>query len=451
MDYTPHTDQQVNEMLQAIGATSVDDLFEPIPEAMRSAPFNLPKGLSEAELLNVAGALASQNTSTAQALSFLGAGAYDHLIPTVVDTISSRGEWLTPYTPYQAEASQGTLQMIYEFQTMICDLMQMDVANASLYDGASALAEAAVLALRSGERTRLLVSDAIHPHARQVLATYLSGFPCTIQTIPVRDGATDVDALKAALKDDVAAVLMQQPNVFGCLEPMEQAGGLAHQVGALFIASVYPVSLGLLKPPGAYGADIAVAEGRCFGSPVSAGGPGLGLFTVTNALLRRMPGRIAGCTVDHANRRGFTLTLQTREQHIRREKATSNICTNEGWLCLRATIFMSLLGPTGLRDLAWLNLQKAHEFAARLEEAGLMEPIFTQPFFNELALRPTGGQSAEAMQKALLKANILGGLPLGAWYPSHADASLWCVTEKISAEQMDRVLDVLSEIPGGGR
>jgi glycine dehydrogenase subunit 1 len=287
-----------------------------------------------------------------------------------------------------------------------------------------------------------LVSEAIHPHYREVLATYLQGAAYTLQTIPCTNGVTDVEALAAAMRDDVAAVLLQQPNVFGCLEPMEQASALAHQAGALFVANVYPISLGMLKPPGAYGADIAVAEGRCLGSPLAYGGPGLGLFATTEALLRRLPGRLAGCTVDRSGRRGFTLTLQTREQQIRREKATSNICTSAGWLCVRATIWLSLLGPQGLRELAELNLQKGHELAQRLTSLPGVEPAFDQPFFNECTVRIRDARRADTMARALLKAGIVSGVSLAPWYPALSDHSVWCATETLSQAEINRVVEV---------
>lgn len=446
MDYAPHTDQQIAEMLRAIGVERFEDLLSEIPREARCTAFDVPPGLSEFEVLRTCEELAMPNRSLRELLSFLGFGAYQHVIPTAVDAVASRGEWLTPYTPYQAEASQGTLQMMYEFQTLVCELTGMDVANASLYDGASALAEAAVLALRTSARPRLLVSETVHPHARQVISTYISGFPCTVQMIPAAHGVTDLAALKAALKDDVAAVLMQQPNMFGCLEPMASASQAAHGAGALFVSSVYPVSLGVLAPPGAYGADIAVGEGRCLGSPVGYGGPGLGLMATTQALLRKIPGRLSGCTVDHAGRRAFTLTLQTREQQIRREKATSNICTNAGWLCVRATIFLSLLGAQGFKELARLNAQKAHEWRDRLAAIPWVRPVFDQPFFNEFAVRYTDGRTPEAVNKALLKAGIIGGLPLEPYDAALADAAVWCATETIAPEDMDRTIDVLRDL-----
>ena len=264
-----------------------------------------------------------------------------------------------------------------------------------------------------------------------------------LQQIPTVDGVTDVEALGKALRDDVACVMMQQPNAFGVIEPMSQASEMVHHMGGLFIASVYPISLGLLQPPGAYGADIAVAEGRCLGSPMAYGGPGLGLFTTTQALLRRIPGRLAGCTVDQSGRRGFTLTLQTREQHIRRERATSNICTNEGWLALRATIFLSLLGPQGMREMAQRNLEKAHDAQRRLTEIPWIRPAFDQSFFNEFALQYDDNISVAQVNRKLASKGIVGGLPLGDWYPNMKRASLWCVTEVIKQEAIDRLVKAM--------
>jgi glycine dehydrogenase subunit 1 len=454
MDYAPNTDAQLEEMLNAIGVSSFEELIGVVPPELRAGALAVPPGLTEAQVLARCDALAARNRSLTALTSFLGAGAYDHLIPTVVDALAARGEWLTPYTPYQAEASQGTLQATYEFQTMVCELFQMDVANASLYDGASAVAEAALLALRATQRSRMVVSEAVHPHARQTLATYLLGPAAIVQEIPTINGVTDLEALLRSLGDDVACVILQQPNVFGCLEPMRQAAQGAHHVGALFIASVYPISLGLLEPPGAYGADIAVGEGRCLGSPITYGGPGLGLFATTAALMRRLPGRLAGCTVDRHGRRGYTLTLQTREQHIRRERATSNICTNEGWLALRATIFLSLLGPQGLAELAQRNLELAHYARRRLLEVPWIAPACDQPFFNEFVVQYDAGIAVERVQRALARARIIGGYPLADWYPLMAQATLWCVTERIGKDAIDRAVEQLKRLSvplaGGG-
>ena len=446
MDYAPNTDKQLEEMLRTIGVGSFDELISTVPSELHQRRLQVPSGLSELEVLQLAETLAQQNRSLAQLTSFLGAGAYHHVVPTVVDALAARGEWLTPYTPYQAEASQGTLQAIYEFQTLVCELLQMEVANASLYDGASSAAEAAVVSLRATQRSRILISEAVHPHTRETILTYLRGASAVVQLIPTIGGVTDVEALSNALRDDVACVIMQQPNVFGCLEPMAHSSELAHRVGGLFVASVYPISLGVLAPPGAYGADIAVAEGRCLGSPVAYGGPGLGLFATTSALLRRVPGRLVGCTVDPAGKTGYTLTLQTREQHIRREKATSNICTNEGWLALRATIFLSLMGPRGMEEMATRNVQKAHYAYERLREIPWLSPAFDQPFFNEFTLQCDPAMTPEAINRQLVHKGFVGGFPLGSWYPTMSNASVWCVTELISRAAIDALVATLKEL-----
>ncbi len=446
MDYIPNTDAQLDDMLKASGVSSLEDLLRGIPESLRAGELPVPAGLAEAEVIDLMERLAARNRPLSSVTSFLGAGCYDHLIPTVVDAVAARGEWLTPYTPYQAEASQGILQALYEFQTMVCELFQMEVANASLYDGASSVAEAATLALRATGRPRLLVSEAVHPHARETLATYLTGASAVIQQIPTVNGVTDLEALHRALRDDVALVILQQPNIFGCVEPMGPAADAAHRFGSLFAASVYPVSLGLLQPPGAYGADIAVGEGRCLGSPPAYGGPGLGLFTTSHALLRKVPGRLAGCTVDQSGRRGFTLTLQTREQHIRREKATSNICTNEGWLTLRATVFLSLLGPEGMRELARLNYDKAHYAQQRLLEVPWLSAAFDQPFFNEFTLRHDARVPMDRVRRRLARRGLVAGAPLGAWYPGHSESTIWCVTERVSRSAIDELVETLKGI-----
>ena len=302
------------------------------------------------------------------------------------------------------------------------------------------------MSLRATQRPRILISEAVHPQTRATILTYLRGASAVAQVIPTVGGVTDVEALSKALRDDVACVVMQHPNVFGCLEPMAQASELVHRVGGLLVASVYPVSLGILAPPGTYGADIAVAEGRCLGSPVAYGGPGLGLFATTSALLRRVPGRLVGCTVDQAGKTGYTLTLQTREQHIRREKATSNICTNEGWLALRATIFLSLMGPQGMEELATRNSQKAHYAYERLREVPWLSPAFDQPFFNEFTLRCDPAITPEAINRRLARKGFIGGFPLGGWYPAMPNTSLWCVTELISTEAIEALVATLKAL-----
>lgn len=446
MDYAPNTQAQLDEMLQTIGVTSFEELLDTVPPDLLNRELNIPSGLAESSVLELCEKIASKNRSVDSTPSFLGAGSYNHVVPTVVDSISARGEWLTPYTPYQAEASQGTLQAVYEFQTMICQLMQMEVSNASLYDGASSVAEAAVLALRVSGRGRVLISEGLHPHAREVVATYLGGANAVIQQIPTVNGVTDLEALSKAIRDDVACVILQHPNVFGCLEPMQQASEITHNFGGLFVSSVYPISLGLLQPPGSYGADIAVAEGRCLGSPLAYGGPGLGLFTTTQQLLRRIPGRLAGCTVDGKGARSYTLTLQTREQHIRRERATSNICTNEGWLALRATLFLSMLGKRGMQDLAKQNFDKAHYALARLSEIPWINIAFDQPFFNEFTLKFDEAISVDRVNSELAKAGFIGGFPLKDWFPTLPNSALWCVTELVSRQKIDAAVETLRRL-----
>ncbi len=443
MDYVSNTDAQLKEMLDTIGVKDFDALLQSVPQSLHLKDLAIPPGLSESELLEATRKLAEQNKNLLQVPSFLGAGAYVHQIPTAVDAIACRGEWLTPYTPYQAEASQGILQSIYEFQTMVCELMGMEVSNASVYDGASAAAEGVLLAMRHTNRQRILISEAVHPHTRQVLATYLRGGSTIIQEIPTVNGVTDVEALEKAISDDVACVLMQQPNVFGVLEPAESISEITHRSGGLLVSSVYPTSLGLIDPPGSYGADIAVAEGRCLGSPVALGGPGLGLFATTQKLLRRIPGRLVGATVDKQGNRAFTLTLQTREQHIRREKATSNICTNQGWLALRATLFMSMLGPKGFQEWAYQNFAKAHYAFDAFTKIPWIKPAFEQDFFNEFTLTYDKGIDPHKVHQQLIEQGWAPGHLLSEWFPTHPQSSLWCVTETISKETIDRMAETL--------
>ena len=443
MDYVTNTDEQLQEMLGAIGVGSFEQLLADIPRPLRAAPLQLPSGLSEAEVVAHFQQLAFKNRSLDQLCSYLGAGMYDHFIPSSVDALAARGEFATAYTPYQAEASQGTLQAIYEYQTMICELTGLDVANASLYDGASALAEAGLLTTRVTHRPRILISAAVHPEYRQVLRTYAQGSSAIVEDIPAPDGITDPGALAQSLRDDVAGVVLQSPNFFGAIEPLAELSASAHQHGALVVAATYPIALGLIAPPGACGADIAVGEAQCLGNPISFGGPTLGFFATTQQLVRKMPGRIAGCTTDVQGRRGFVLTLQAREQHIRREKATSNICTNQGLLALRATIYLSLLGPQGLGELAELNARRAHALAQRWSRLAGWSLRFRQPFFNEFAVQWRGQRSLADVQHHLLTHGILGGVTLGRWYPDLQDTLLVCVTETKRPEDLDQTMQAL--------
>ena len=390
MAYLDITPDQQREMLATIGVQSIDELFEQVPEELRlNRSLHMPPALTEIELEGHLKDLASRNQSTSKRVSFLGGGAYDHYIPAAVDAIASRSEFYTAYTPYQAEASQGSLQAFFEFQTLICQLTGMDVSNASLYEGGTSVSEAVFMAMRSTDRhRRVVVLGSVHPEYRQVCQTYLQQISCELVTIPCPDGAADVNAVKAALDQQTACLVIQQPNFFGCLEEVHELVEAAHAVGALAIVSFDPISLGVLSRPGDYGADIAVAEGQSLGIPLQYGGPYLGILACRNEFVRKMPGRLIGETIDRLGRRSFVLNLQAREQHIRRDKATSNICTNQGLMALRATVFISLLGQAGLQELAQLCLQKAHYAAECLVATGQFELSFPKrPFFKEFALK----------------------------------------------------------------
>lgn len=445
--YLPHTEADRREMLSALGLDGVDALFADIPAEVRlNRPLDLPPGLSEPEAVAWIGGLAARNAGPGRFTCFLGGGAYDHHVPAAVGHIVSRGEFLTSYTPYQAEISQGTLQAIYEYQSMICALTGMDAANASIYDGASALAEAALMACRVTGRRRLLVSTAVHPAHRRVLKTYASGPGLPLEEVPARGGATDPAALEAALAlgEPPAAVIVQEPNYLGLLEPVEELAAAARAAGALFVAGVDPLSLGLLEPPAAYGADIAVGEGQPLGLGLNFGGPYLGFLAAREAFLRQIPGRIAGRTVDARGRRGFVLTLQAREQHIRREKATSNICSNQALMALAATVYLSLMGPDGLRRAAELCLEKAHYAADRLTAIPGVSLAFDRPFFKEFPLRLP--RSAAAVQAGLRERGLLAGPDLSPLGPELADCLLVAVTEKRTRAEIDALAAALEEV-----
>lgn len=444
MSYFLHTDDDRRAMLDVIGVRTVDELFSQVPAELQLArPLKLPPALSELELTQHLAELAASNASPARELCFLGGGAYDHFIPAVVDHVAGRSEFYTSYTPYQPEASQGNLQVFFEYQTLICQLTGMDVSNASLYDGGSAVAEAVLMARSITNRPgRVVTIDSVHPEYRRTLETYLRGLDCELTTVPARDGTFDPDDLKAAVGDDTACVVVEQPNFFGQLEPVAAAAEIAHRAGALFVVSVDPISLGLLRRPGDYGADIVVAEGQSLGSPLAYGGPYLGILACRQDFVRRIPGRITGETVDRHGRRCYVLTLQTREQHIRREKATSNICTNQGLFALRAAVYLATLGPRGLAQVAELCLQKAH-YAAELVAGERLSLAFERPFFKEFVVRDRQGQVAALLAEARA-AGILAGVPLGTWYPDLADCFLVAVTEKRTRAEIDRWAATLS-------
>jgi glycine dehydrogenase subunit 1 len=444
MEYIPNTPDDHKTMLATIGVERVEDLLREVPESVRlRRPLALPPALTELEVRREIGGLLGENAHAERLVCFLGAGAYDHAIPSIVPFLASRSEFSTSYTPYQAEMSQGLLQTIYEFQTMICELTGMDVANASMYDGASALAEGALMACRVTKRSHLVVPETIHPHARAVVTTYLQGISHPIHRIPSRDGRVDLMALEAEVTDETAAVLIQHPNFFGSLEDVEAVARIAHARGALVVASVDPLSLGVITPPGTWGADIAVGEGQALGNAMSFGGPYVGFMATKKDFMRQIPGRIVGATVDTKGRPGYCLTLQAREQHIRRERATSNICTNQALMALTASIYMATLGPAGLREVGEQCLAKARYAADRIAALPGYSRPFAAPSFKEFVVK-TSRPPAE-LNARLLKAGIMGGLDLGAFDPSWAGLWLLCVTEKRTREEIDRLVVVLEE------
>jgi len=444
MPFFANTERDREEMLKAVGAASLEELFESIPAELRLArPLDIPPALTEIELTRHVAELAAQNTAAGQQASFLGAGSYDHFVPAVVDYVAGRGEYYTSYTPYQPEVSQGNLQVCFEYQTLITQLTGLDVSNASLYDGGSAAAEAVLMAMAATKRHgRIVVAASVHPEYRQVLQTYLTNLGVEVVTVGTPAGTVASEDLEKAVNGDTACVLVQQPNFFGCLEDVKELSEIAHRAGALFVVSFDPISLGLVKRPGDYGADIAVAEGQSLGTPMSFGGPYLGIMACRETFVRRMPGRIAGQTVDRRGRRCWVLTLQTREQHIRREKATSNICTNQGLLALRAAVYLAALGPQGLREVAELCLRKTHYAAGRLAEGGRLMPAFDRPVFKEFVVRDTQGRVADLLAHAQ-QCGILAGVPLARWYPELADCLLIAVTEKRTRHEIDRLASLV--------
>ena len=418
MPYIPHTAEQRQAMLAKIGVASVEELFDTVPAELRlEGELDLPPAMGELELADHIARLAAENTSAGQSTCFLGGGSYDHFIPATVDFVAARSEFYTSYTPYQAEASQGTLQALFEYQTLITQLTGMDVSNASLYEGASAAAEAVLMALGATRRwDRVVTAASVHPEYRQVLATYLANLNVELVTVGTAQGTVTPDDLAEAVDEQTACVLVQQPNFFGCLEEVGVLGEIAHQSGALLLVAVDPISLGLLARPGDYGADIVVAEGQSLGNPMSFGGPYLGILACREPFVRRMPGRLVGQTIDRRGKRCWVLTLQTREQHIRREKATSNICTNQGLLALRAAVYLATMGPDGMRSVAELCLQKAHYAFDELTRRESMEPVFDRPTFKEFVVRIADGRVEERIEAAR-KEGIFAGLPLSRWAP----------------------------------
>ncbi len=445
MSYIALSAKDKEEMLARVGVSSVERLFDSVPDHIKIGKgLNLPGPQAEPDLLRYFEGLGHKNSLT-RYLSFLGAGAYEHFVPAVVDYLSSRGEFVSPYTPYQAEVSQGTLQIIFEFQTLICQLTGLDVANASLYEGATAAAEAVLMAHRLKDRPKALVAKALHPHYREVVRTYVRNLPVGIEELAYSsDGGLDLDDLKSKLDESVSCVVVQSPNFFGAAEDLRPVGDLAHSRGALLIVVVAEaVSLGLFEAPGALGADIVTGEAQSFGLPLSFGGPFLGFMACAKDFVRQMPGRIAGQTVDVEGRRGYVLTLATREQHIRREKATSNICTNQALCALRATIFLEALGRDGLGELAWQNVQKANYASERLTGLRGVRRKFSRPLFNEFVCKFP--RDWGEIDRSLREKGIVGGLGLGRFYPELRDCALFCVTEVRRKQDIDRLVDAVEE------
>ncbi len=441
MPFVPHTDAQRQAMFEAVGMTA-DELFASIPETVRDPDLDLPEGESEAAVRRGLAELAATNDVCLT--GFLGGGFYDHDTPAAVDAILMRSEFYTAYTPYQPEVSQGTLQAIYEWQSAVCRLTGMDVANASLYDGGTAVYEAGMMALRATRRAKLVVCESVSPIYRRMLRTHLRHHSVQLVETPHAEGGTDRAALALALPG-AAAVIVQNPNFFGAVEGFADLAEAAHETGALLIVAANPVSLGLLRPPGAMGADIACGEGQSLGLPLSFGGPYLGYLAARETLMRKMPGRIAGRTVDAEGREGFVLTLQAREQHIRREKAASNICTNQNLCALGALVYLSLLGKQGLREVAERSAAKAAYARERLTAVRGVSAAFPErPSFNEFALRL--GRDAREVARAMLDQRFAAGLPLGTWYPDLEDGLLVAVTEKRTRGEIDALADALEAV-----
>ena len=432
--YVPSTQAERQEMLEAIGLKDYQDLYRDVPQSMiLDRPLDLPSGLSELEVGRTMTAIAEKNTLFSTVLR--GAGAYDHYIPSIVKYIPAKEEFLTAYTPYQAEMSQGVLQSIFEYQTMICELTGMDVSNASVYDGATAAAEAAAMC-RAKKRTVTLISAAAHPDTINTVRTYCYGTGDELRVVPMKDGKTDLDALREMLTPDVASFYVQQPNFFGQLEDAEAIGQLVHEAGTLYVMGCNPIALGILKTPRDCGADIAVGEGQPLGMPLSYGGPYLGYMATTKKYMRKLPGRIVGETVDSKGERAYVLSLQAREQHIRREKASSNICSNQALCALTAGLYMAAMGPQGLAEAARQSMAKAHYLAGELCKLPGVSLKYQGPFFHEFV---TVLPQADTVLAALEEAGILGGLPVEG-------GVLWCATEKVPKTELDRAVAIVKEV-----
>ena len=445
--YLPTTTEDEKLMLKTIGIDTIEDLYQDVPKEFLLGPddkLDLVGPHSELEVARWVGALSKKNVTTDEKVCFLGAGAYDHYVPAVIKHLAGRGEFFTAYTPYQPEISQGTLQTIFEFQSMICELTGMDVTNASMYDGGTAAAEASFLVTNDTKRNSIIVSKTVHPAVREVMATYLGIRDIELIEIDIADGVTDIDKLKAALGDDTAGVLIQNPNFFGIIEDMTEVEKLTHANGSLLINYIDPLSVGILKNPRELGADIAIGDAQPLGTPLKYGGPYLGFFATTKKLMRKMPGRIVGQSIDLDNKRAFVLTLQAREQHIRRFKATSNICSNQGLVSLTTGMYLTTMGKEGIKEVAEQCVRKAHYAAKQVTKSGKFKLLFDKPFFKEFAV--TSDLDASKVNAELFKKDILGGFELSRKYAGLEKALLIAVTEKRTKEEIDKLASVMEVI-----
>ncbi len=444
--YLSLTAEAEQEMLKTIGLSSMDELFSDIPENLAfKGDLDIPCSKSELEVATYLKGLANMNVNTEQAVNFLGAGAYDHYIPTIVPHLTGISTFYTSYTPYQPEISQGTLQYIFEFQTLIANLTGMDLANASLYDKGTAVAEAALMCHATSKKNTVVVSKGVSPDARKILATYAHTQGIDVVEVALKNGVTDLDALDAAVNDDAACVIVQSPNHLGFLEDIEKATQIAHKgkkTSMIYVAN--PIALSILKKPGEMDVDVVVGEGQPLGIPVSYGGPYLGFMALKSSFMRKMPGRVVGQTVDLDGKRSWVLTLSAREQHIRRDKATSNICSNQGLNTLAATIYMSTMGKQGLKEVAMQAMQKAHYAAEKLTASGKYKLVSDQPFFLEFAI--TGENDPAGVSEKLLEKGILGGHTIGDCYEEYPNAMLFAVTEKRTKEEIDALAQALEEV-----
>lgn len=443
--YIPNTLEDESSMLKQIGVSSVEKLFEDIPGDIKlNRELNINPSMSELEVQKQVKCLSSKNKSTEELVCFLGAGVYDHYIPSIIKHLVSRSEFYTSYTPYQPEISQGTLQAIFEYQTLICSLTGLDVANASMYDGSTSCAEAAFMATEYTKRKTIIVSKSVHPQIRKVLETYMKFKGIELILVDIKDGVTDTIKLKELVDNKVAGVIVQNPNFFGIIEDMTEAEKITHDNKALLIMSVDPISLAILKTPGEIGADIVVGEGQSLGIQMNFGGPYLGFMATTKKLMRKVPGRIVGQTVDVDGKRAFVLTLQAREQHIRRERATSNICSDQTLNAIAAAIYLTTMGKQGLKEVAYQSMLKAHYAFNEIIKSEKYNVVFNKPFFKEFMIEAT--QSVNIINDLLLEKNIIGGYDIEVDYPQYKNTLLLCVTEKRTKPEMDKLVSVLEEI-----